>query len=166
MPVRPLVAGLIFLGLFLVAIVVGYVAGQAFLSPTTTAPRAVRPQPPAETPPAPSVPLPAPQPLPQPSPEPAPPAPAPRPNPPAPARPPQAAPQTPGTVYRVQVGAFIRRENAEARAAELRERGFEAYINQAGGLFRVQVGAFAERENAVALAERLRGAGYEVIIMP
>jgi N-acetylmuramoyl-L-alanine amidase len=66
----------------------------------------------------------------------------------------------------VQVGAFLRRENAEDRAAELRRKGFEAYVNQAGGLYRVQVGAFTERKNAEALAEQLRGAGYEVLIIP
>ena len=67
-------------------------------------------------------------------------------------------------LYRVQVGAFLRRENAEVRAVELRERGFDAYINLTGGLFRVQVGAFADRENAQRVAQDLRAVGYEVII--
>ncbi len=66
----------------------------------------------------------------------------------------------------MQVGAFLRRENAEARAAELREKGFEAYINLSGGLYKVQVGAFADRENALRLADALRGAGYEILITP
>ena len=66
----------------------------------------------------------------------------------------------------MQVGAFLRRENAEARAAKLREDGFDAYITQSAGLFKVQVGAFAERENALRLAEELRAAGYEVLITP
>ena len=66
----------------------------------------------------------------------------------------------------MQVGAYLRRENAEARAAELREKGFEAYINLSGGLYKVQVGAFADRDNAQRLADDLRGAGYEVLITP
>jgi len=69
-------------------------------------------------------------------------------------------------VYRVQVGAFIKRENAAARAEELRGAGFEAYINQSGGLFKVQVGAFGDRDNAVQLAQQLRERGYNVLILP
>jgi len=60
----------------------------------------------------------------------------------------------------------MRKENAEARAAELREKGYDAYINISAGLFRVQVGAFSERDNAVRMAEELRGLGYEVLITP
>ncbi len=67
-------------------------------------------------------------------------------------------------LYRVQVGAFLRRENAEARAAELKERGYDAYINISGGLFKVQVGAFADRENAQHLSDELRALGFEVLI--
>jgi N-acetylmuramoyl-L-alanine amidase len=74
--------------------------------------------------------------------------------------------ERPGVLYRVQVGAFLRKDNAEARAAELRAKGYDAYINISAGLFRVQVGAFSERENAVRMAEELRGLGYEVLITP
>ncbi|HEU4798275.1 MAG TPA: hypothetical protein VFT63_05065, partial [bacterium] len=70
---RPLAILLVVLGLFVVAVLVGYVGGQAFLSPTTSVPRPIRPTPqpapqpaPRETP-APPAPLPEPQPGPQPS---------------------------------------------------------------------------------------------------
>src|SRR3989442_11392471 len=71
-----------------------------------------------------------------------------------------------GVLYRVQVGAYISRENAEARAAKLREEGFDAYVTQSGTLYKVQVGAFAIRENAERLAGELKAAGYEVLIAP
>src|SRR5438876_980204 len=71
-----------------------------------------------------------------------------------------------GVLYRVQVGAYISRENAEARAAKLREEGFDAYVTQSGTLYKVQVGAFAIRENAERLAAQLKAAGYEVLIAP
>jgi N-acetylmuramoyl-L-alanine amidase len=79
----------------------------------------------------------------------------------APERP--AAPRT--GLYRVQAGAFLRRENAEERAAQLRAAGFDAYILHAENLYKVQVGAFTDRANAERLAERLRAVGYETIIV-
>jgi cell division septation protein DedD len=69
-------------------------------------------------------------------------------------------------LFRVQVGAFISRDNAEARAATLREEGYDAYVSQTGALWKVQVGAFSSRENADRLAAQLKAAGYEVLITP
>lgn len=66
----------------------------------------------------------------------------------------------------MQVGAFLRKENAEARAAQLRQDGFDASVTQSGGLFKVQVGAFSDRANAMKLAEELRAKGYEVLVTP
>jgi N-acetylmuramoyl-L-alanine amidase len=83
---------------------------------------------------------------------------------PVPAPPVAPAPPVSSVTYRVQVGAFLKRENADARVAQLTKDGFDAYINQSGGLFKVQVGAFTERENAEQLAARLRALGYEVLI--
>lgn len=164
------------MGLFAIAVLVGYVGGRAFLAPTTSAPRPlVRPVPQASPAPvapriapaqprlAPPAPAPPPQREPEPEPEPSPP-PAPRPAP-APSPPPQAAPPS-GVVYRVQVGAFLKRENAAVRAEQLRQDGFNAYINQSGGLFKVQVGSFGDRDNATELAEQLRNRGYQVLILP
>ena len=170
---KPVVVAVVFVGLFGVALLVGYVGGQAFLTPATTTPQRI-PRP------VPTAPSPRPTPPQAPPPQQVQPAPAPQPSTPAPAQPapapqaPQTAPQSPTAppaaapsarvLYRVQVGAFLRRENAETRAAELRERGFEAYINLTGGLYRVQVGAFSDRENAQRVAQELRAVGYEVLI--
>lgn len=167
---QPVVVVLALVGLFAISVLVGYVGGQTFLAPSPPAPRTARPtpvvtepeqpgtKPAAETPggPAPAAPQepavvpqsPATTPEPQPRSTPA----------------PQAG--NTGALYRVQVGAFIGRDRAEARAAKLREEGFDAYVTQAGPLWRVQVGAFAVRENAERLATQLRAAGYEVLITP
>ncbi len=161
---KPVVVAVVFVGLFAVAVLIGYVGGQAFLAPSPPAsirPRPAPPQAPAQ--PAPPVVQPTPQP-PSAPPSAPPPEPAPAPAPPAPPKPPEVAPSQPTVLYRVQVGAFLRRENAEARAAELKERGYDAYINISGGLFKVQVGAFADRENAQHLADELRALGFEVLI--
>lgn len=163
-------AALAGIGLFAIAVLIGYVGGRAFLAPTASAPRQlVRPVP-RLTPPPPSVPAQQEPVRPVPKPEPAPPAsePVPQPAPepaPKPSPPQQTAPRS-AVIYRVQVGAFLRRENAEARAEQLRQDGFDAYINQSGGLFKVQVGAFSDRDNAFQVAQELRAKGYEVLITP
>lgn len=163
MRLQPLVIALALIGLFAVAVLVGYVGGKTFLAPSASTTRPARPAPRPAPPPAQPAPTPEPVPVPAPVPE----APSsPPPAPPQPAPPPVAKPPAPAVVYRVQVGAFLRRENAENRAAQLREDGFDAYISQSGGLFKVQVGAFAERENAVRVAAELRTRGYEVLITP
>lgn len=36
-----------------------------------------------------------------------------------------------GALYRIQVGAFREKENAEKIAAELREKGYQVYITRA-----------------------------------
>ena len=69
------------------------------------------------------------------------------------------------TLYKVQVGAFSIRANAENLANELRIKGYEVIIIFEGGLYKVQVGAFRIRANAERLVEELKGQGYEAIIV-
>jgi N-acetylmuramoyl-L-alanine amidase len=69
------------------------------------------------------------------------------------------------TLYRVQVGAFSSRENADARVAALSADGFSGYVVHEGRLFKVRVGAFRDRARAEELAQRLRAKGYDVIIV-
>ncbi len=170
MRLQPVVVVLALVGLFAIAVLVGYVGGQTFLAPSPATPRAARPTPvvtePEQPGPKPATESPA-RPEPSKPQEPAivPQSPAMTPEPqPRPVPAPQAGDT--GALYRVQVGAFIGKDKAEARAAKLREGGFDAYVTQAGPLYRVQVGAFAVRENAERLAEQLRAAGYEVLITP
>ena len=148
MRLQPLVAVLALVGLFAISVLVGYVGGQAFLTPSAPTPRPAR-----SAPASPETITPAPAPSPPPdassrsTPKP--------PDTTAPPEEPAAGPATPpgkpgretGVLYRVQVGAYISRENAEARAAKL-------------------VAAFAIRENAERLAAQLKAAGYEVLIAP
>lgn len=172
MPMRmqPVIAILAYVGLFALAVMVGYVGGQAFLAPSAAPPRVTRPAPAPGQPELPSIQQPSPGPATRPS--------APKSQEPA-AVPPSIPQETPepapapapsrgetNVLYRVQVGSFISRENAEARAAKLREEGFDAYVSQASGLFRVQVGAFSVRENAERLAAQLKAAGYDVLVTP
>ncbi|HHY47701.1 MAG TPA: SPOR domain-containing protein [Firmicutes bacterium] len=66
-------------------------------------------------------------------------------------------------VYRVQVGAFTERANADRLAGELKAQGYEVYVTGEPP-FRVQVGAFSRKENATSLANELKGKGYQVYV--
>jgi N-acetylmuramoyl-L-alanine amidase len=71
----------------------------------------------------------------------------------------------PETLYKVQIGAFSVKSNAENLAADARSKGFESIVLFRDNLFKVQIGAFSSRENAEDLATRARNAGLEVIIV-
>ena len=66
------------------------------------------------------------------------------------------------TLYRVQVGAYSNRANADKALAKLKEAGFtDAFIAVVDGkLFRVQVGAFSKKENAEAQLSKVKAAGF------
>lgn len=67
--------------------------------------------------------------------------------------------------YRVQTGAFERRDYAAIMEGDLQAKGFDAFIVKGGdGLYRVQVGAFSFWDNARIMAGKLIAAGYETII--
>lgn len=74
-----------------------------------------------------------------------------------------------GMLYRVQSGAFAVRANADRLLAELKGKGYEAFIatvDLSGQiLYRVQVGAYSIRPNAEAMRDRLLADGYDAIIV-
>ena len=69
-----------------------------------------------------------------------------------------------GTLYRVQTGAFKVKENATKLEKELKAKGFDTYLVEAGGLFKVQVGAYSVKANADNMAKKLKKAGYQTYI--
>lgn len=69
------------------------------------------------------------------------------------------------TLYKVQVGAFSVKSNADNLANELRTKGYSPIVVLVGGLYKVQVGAFSIRANAEALVQELRAKGYDAIIV-
>lgn len=68
-------------------------------------------------------------------------------------------------LYRVQLGAFASRANAETLKAEIAAKGHKAYITERGGLYRVQVGAFKNKSNAERLRADLAAKGYQVYMV-
>lgn len=72
--------------------------------------------------------------------------------------------QASGALYRVQVGVFSERANADRMIALLKEEGYEGIIIS-GPPYRVQTGAFSSQENAARLMEELKQKGFEAIIV-
>lgn len=68
------------------------------------------------------------------------------------------------SLYRVQLGAFEKKNNATTYAAKLKKEGFDTYIVQIGKYYKVQVGAFSVKKNAEAMLEKLKKAGYDAFI--
>lgn len=75
------------------------------------------------------------------------------------------APAPPGQGWAVQVAALSNRDAAATRVAELKRRGYPAFLLEyrTGGrvLYRVRVGPESARERAAALASRLKAEGIE-----
>jgi N-acetylmuramoyl-L-alanine amidase len=67
-------------------------------------------------------------------------------------------------VYKVQVGAFKAKENADNLAKELDRKGYSTFVFLKQGLYKVQVGAFSQKVNADRLAAQLRKQGYSTFI--
>lgn len=68
-------------------------------------------------------------------------------------------------IWRVQVGAFANKDNAEKLMQELKINGFpDGYIVKVAKIFKVQVGAFANKDNAEKLKAKLNKAGYDTLI--
>lgn len=72
-------------------------------------------------------------------------------------------------LYRVQVGAFANKANAENYAAKARAAGFSAIIAIASvngkTVYRVQLGAFKSKENAAAYVETVKVAGFDAFLV-
>lgn len=65
-----------------------------------------------------------------------------------------------GVTYRVQVGAFSQKSNADKQLAAVQQKGFEGFITNLNGLYKVQVGAYSVKANADKQLARMKAAGF------
>lgn len=74
--------------------------------------------------------------------------------------------QTPTTqtLYRVQVGAYSKKANADAMLEKIKKAGFDTYMVQVDGLYKVQVGAYSKKSNADTMAAKLKASGFDTYI--
>lgn len=95
---------------------------------------------------------------------------APTESPPAGPQPPAEAPATAAGGWAVQVAALSSGDAAAKLAADLKARGYSAFVleHRADGrvLYRVRVGPESQRERADALAARLQGEGLKPTVVP
>ena len=71
---------------------------------------------------------------------------------------------TEGTLYRVQVGAYKNKTNADTQLAHVKAAGFDTYMVQIGGLYKIQVGAYREKTNADNMMTKLKATGFDTFI--
>lgn len=81
-----------------------------------------------------------------------------------PNQPPKPSPPT-NRLFRVQIGAFKDKSNADEIVGRAKAKGFQTYVKKEDNLFKVQIGAFTQRKNADELVERAEAAGFNVAII-
>ena len=70
-----------------------------------------------------------------------------------------------GKIYRVQIGAYSKKTNAEKVLKQVSAAGFDAFITDLQeGYYRVQVGAYTQYKNALAKRAAVQNAGFNAII--
>ena len=67
-------------------------------------------------------------------------------------------------LYRVQVGAYKNKANAEKMLARLKEGGYEGFVTTKDNYYKVQLGAYSVRENADRMAQKLKADGFSICI--
>lgn len=77
---------------------------------------------------------------------------------------PTSNPSANAGIYRVQVGAYSIKANADKLQAELKAKGIDCFVKQVGNLYKVQCGAYSVRDNADAMLNKLKALGYSVFI--
>lgn len=73
--------------------------------------------------------------------------------------------ESPEKLYRVQVGAYRNKDNADRMLNSLLMEGFPAFMIQEDGYYKVQVGAFRYLYNAIKMERRLRRFRYSTYIV-
>lgn len=68
------------------------------------------------------------------------------------------------TLYRVQVGAYSVKSNADKQLEKVKAAGFDTYMVKVGNLYKIQVGAFSKKANADAMLKKIKAAGFSAFI--
>ena len=69
------------------------------------------------------------------------------------------------TLYRVQVGAYSVKANADAQLKKVKNAGFtDAFITQVSNMYKVQVGAYSVKSNADNMLAKVKSKGFDAFI--
>lgn len=76
-----------------------------------------------------------------------------------------AQPVATDTLYKVQVGAFSSKANADNHLKAVKAKGFSDAIEvKIGNLYKIQIGAYSQKSNADAMLAKVKAAGFSAII--
>lgn len=67
-------------------------------------------------------------------------------------------------MYRVQVGAYSVKANADAQLKKVKAAGFDCFMVQVGKMYKIQVGAFSVKANADAMLAKVKASGFDAFI--
>lgn len=73
--------------------------------------------------------------------------------------------ENPKKIYRVQVGAYLLKNNAKKMQTKLQNAGYSAIIVKSGLFYKVQVGAYNYKSNAEKMMNGLKSKGYSAFIV-
>ena len=76
----------------------------------------------------------------------------------------QKKPAVSEVLYRVQVGAFKKADNARAMNSRISNARFDTYLIKVGDTYKIQVGAFTNKKNAEALEKQIKAFGFDAFI--
>lgn len=66
------------------------------------------------------------------------------------------------TIYRVQIGAFSNKSNADEQLKKIKAKGFnDSFVTKVDKLYKVQVGAFTVKSNAEKYRDKVKAAGFK-----
>ena len=68
------------------------------------------------------------------------------------------------TLYRVQVGAYKVKANADKQLEKVKAAGFDTYMVRVDGLYKIQTGAYSKKANAEAQLAKVKAAGFSAFI--
>ena len=68
------------------------------------------------------------------------------------------------TMYRVQVGAYSQKANADAQLAKVKAAGIDAFMVQVNGIYKIQVGAYSVKANADKQLAAVKAKGFDAFI--
>ena len=67
-------------------------------------------------------------------------------------------------IYRVQVGAYSVKSNADNMLAKVKAAGFDTYMVNVNGMYKIQVGAYSVKTNADNMLAKVKAAGFDAFI--
>lgn len=68
-------------------------------------------------------------------------------------------------LYRVQIGAYSIKKNADVQLDKVKKAGFtDAFITKVGKFYKVQTGAYSKKENAYNMLAKVKAKGFDAFI--